>query len=305
MNAATWKALGPLVESDRPVGDPETINTAKLDRQPAEDLDAPPLTTCKAWAIGDAKTGKLLWSSEADMPLDIASTTKMMTALIVAQLVAADEKLLSDTITFSEQADKTGGSTADLRAGEQVTVGELLYGLMLPSGNDASVALAEHFGARLAGGGGDSTEKPVDRFIAEMNRQAEKLGLKQTHYANPHGLTAPGHRSSAADQLTLAFHVLQNDLLARIVSTRQHGSRVTGPGGYQRNVLWKNTNHLLAIEGYDGVKTGTTDAAGACLVARGTRGEDQLLVVVLGSANSAARYVDSRNLFRWAWQQRK
>lgn len=319
VDAATWTALGALVESDSPVADPETINAAGLDRQPPEELDGPPLVTCKAWAIADGKTGKILWSHDAEKRFDIASTTKMMTAYLVAQLAAADEKVLSEVVTFSERADKTPGSTADIRAGEQLTVGELLYGLMLPSGNDASVALAEHFGARFAtpgdlgSGGGrgpearaqqDSSDDPLARFVAEMNRQAEKLEMKQTHYANPHGLTATDHRSSAADQLMLALHVLENPLLAKVVSTRQHGSRASGPGGYQRNVLWKNTNRLLAIEGYDGVKTGTTDAAGACLIARGQRGSDTLLVAVLGSATSDARYVDSRNLFRWAWRQR-
>lgn len=331
VNAETWKALGPLLESDAPVAEPESINTAKLETQPADDLDGPPLTTCKSWAIGDSKTGKILWSHDADKPLDIASMTKMMTAHLVAQLAAADEKVLDEVITFSEQADKTPGSTAGIRAGEQVTVGELLYGLMLPSGNDAATALAEHFGARFeppgdlrsGGGRGQATraqpgepraqsdgastpqaDEPLARFVAEMNRQAGKLGMQQTHYANPHGLTAKDHRSSSADQLTLAFHVLHSPLLERIVSTRQHGCRVTGPGGYQRNVLWKNTNRLLPIDGYDGVKTGTTDAAGACLVARGRRGENSLIVVVLGSASSDARYVDARNLFRWAWRQR-
>lgn len=304
VNAATWKALGPLVESDAPVADPETVNTAKLETQPRDELDGPPLTTCKAWAIGDGRTGKLLWSSEAEKPLDIASTTKMMTAHIVAQLVAEDDKILTEIVTFSEQADNTSGSTAGLRAGEQVTVGELLYGLMLPSGNDAAVALAEHFGARMDAGGGNGSDDPLPRFVAEMNRQAEKLGMKHTHYVNPHGLTTAGHRSSAADQLTLAFGVLQSPLLEKIVATRQHGTRVIGPGGYQRNVLWKNTNRLLPIDGYDGVKTGTTEAAGACLVARGIRGQDELIVVVLGSANAAARYVDARNLFRWAWRKR-
>ncbi len=304
VNAATWQALGPLIESDAPVADPATINTAKLERQPPDDLDGPPLVTCKAWAIGDGATGKLLWSHDADKPLDIASTTKMMTAYIVGQLAAADEKVLGEVVTFSERADTTSGSTADVRAGEQVTVGELLYGLMLPSGNDASVALAEHFGLRLASEDGKPTDDLLLRFVAEMNRQAAKLKLTQTHYANPHGLTASDHRSSAADQLTLAIQVLKNPLLEKIVSTRQHGFRVTGPGGYQRNVLWKNTNRLLAIEGYSGVKTGTTDAAGACLVARGQRGDDSMVVVVLGSASSAARYVDARNLFRWAWRER-
>ena len=304
VNAATWKALGPLVESDAPVPEPETINTAALPKEPAEDLAAPPLTTCKAWAISDAKTGQLLWSHDADKQLDFASTTKIMTALIVAQLAAADEKVLSETITFSKRADETAGSTSDLRSGEQVTVGELLYGLMLPSGNDASVALAEHFGSRFDPAEGNGDDDALARFVAEMNRRAASLGMKQTHYANPHGLTAAGHKSTAADQVTLAHHVLANPLLAKIVSTRQHGTRVTGAGGYRRNILWKNTNRLLAIDGYDGVKTGTTEAAGACLVARGTREGDSLIVVVLGSANSDARYVDSRNLFRWAWQQR-
>jgi len=136
-----------------------------------------------------------------------------------------------------------------------------------------------------------------------MNRRAAELGMQQTRYANPHGLTEEGHRSSAADQLKLAAAVLKQPLLAEIVATRQRGCTVTGPAGYQRNVLWKNTNRLLTIDGYRGIKTGTTDAAGACLVASATRESRHLVVVVLGSDTSAARYVDARNLFRWAWRQ--
>ena len=86
-------------------------------------------------------------------------------------------------------------------------------------------------------------------------------------------------------------------------NTRQHGAKLQGPGGYERNVLWKNTNRLLAIEGYEGIKTGTTSAAGACLVSLGERDGRRLIIVVLGSASSDARYVDTRNLFRWAWSQ--
>ena len=304
VNAETWKALGPLVESDAPVPAPETINSARLDLAPPEDLDGPPLVTCKAWAIGDATTGQILWSHDADKPLDIASTTKMMTAYLVGELTRADEGILGEVVTFSERADKTPGSTAGIRAGEQLTVGELLYGLMLPSGNDASVALAEHFGSRFEPPVDEPTADSLARFVAEMNRRAQSLKLEHTEYKNPHGLTAAGHRSSAGDQLKLALEVLKNPLLKTIVSTRQRGCSVTGPGGYQRNVLWKNTNRLLAIDGYSGLKTGTTEAAGACLVAHGRRGDDALVVVVLGSASSAARYVDSRNLFRWAWTKR-
>ena len=97
---------------------------------------------------------------------------------------------------------------------------------------------------------------------------------------------------------------LRNPLLRKYVATRQRGCKLVGAKGYQRNVVWKNTNQLLAMEGFDGVKTGTTRAAGACLVSSGRRGADHLVVVVLGSASSAARYVDTRNLYRWAWLER-
>jgi serine-type D-Ala-D-Ala carboxypeptidase (penicillin-binding protein 5/6) len=298
----TFAALGALVEAEA-VPPPETTNAATLPREPREALDGPPLVTCKAWVIGDAKMGAVLAGSRESDRLDIASTTKMMTAYIVCRLVQDDPKVLDEIVTFSAVADKTVGSTADLREGERVSVGELLYGLLLPSGNDAATAFAEHFGPRLksesSGGNGDAPGS----FIAEMNRQAEKLGLAETHYENPHGLTAKDHKSSARDQLKLATAALNLPLFRQVISTRQHGTKVTGPGGYERNVLWKNTNRLLGIEGYRGVKTGTTDAAGACLIACGERDGRELVVVILGSTSSDARYVDARNLFRWAWSR--
>lgn len=304
----TFKALGPLVEAEV-VPAPEAVNTADLPRLPRESLDGPPLVTCKAWAIGDAKTGELLHGDKADAKLDIASTTKLMTAYLVCKLATDDPKVLDEVVTFSATADKTIGSTADVREGEQVSVGELLYGLMLPSGNDAATALAEHFGGRMASGspsasGGrqppDETA-PAATFVAEMNRTAEALGMVDTHYENPHGLTAKDHKSSARDQLKLASAALQLPLVRKVISTRQHGTKLIGPGGYERNIVWKNTNRLLGIDGYLGVKTGTTDAAGACLIACGERDGRELIVVVLGSTSSDARYVDARNLFRWAW----
>jgi D-alanyl-D-alanine carboxypeptidase (penicillin-binding protein 5/6) len=127
--------------------------------------------------------------------------------------------------------------------------------------------------------------------------------MADTHYENPHGLTAKEHKSSARDQLKLASAALQLPLLRKVISTRQHGTKLIGKSGYERNVVWKNTNRLLGIDGYLGVKTGTTDAAGACLIACGERDGRELIVVVLGSTSSDARYVDARNLFRWAWSQ--
>ena len=178
---------------------------------------------------------------------------------------------------------------------------------MLPSGNDASVALGEHFGKRFRPARDETPERAADplwRFVAEMNRTAVRLGMTATHYENTHGLTAETHLSTAADLLTLARAGWKMKRFRQYVGTRQHGCRLVGPGGRQRNIVWRNTNRLLPTEGYDGVKTGTTSAAGACLVSTGRRGKDRLFVVVLGAAASAARYTDSRNLYRWAWIQR-
>ena len=299
----TFKALGALIFADAPQPAPAEVNAEKLPALPAEPLDGPPHVTCKAWIVADAKTGKTLFGSKETEKLDIASTTKIMTAYIVCELAKADPKVLAEELTFSETADKTNGSTADVRAGEKIAVGELLYGLLLPSGNDAAQALAEHFGPRFQESGVRSQES-ARAFIAEMNRQAAKLEMKDTHYENPHGLPARGHQSTCRDLATLARTAMQNPLFRQYVGTRQHGSKVIGPGGYERNIVWKNTNQLLGIPGYSGIKTGTTTAAGACLVSWGERDGKELIVVVLGSTSGDARYTDARNLFRWAWSQK-
>lgn len=322
VDVATWRALGPLVLEDDPAPAESPAELSPL--APAESLDGPPLTTCKAWAIADGATGGLLWGHQASQRLDMASTTKIMTAWIICQLAQADAEVLKEEVTFSEAADRTPGSTADLVAGERTTVGDLLYGLLLPSGNDAAVALAEHFGPRFApaggaAGAGEHASAPagadgkssldavsgeaVRRFVAEMNRRAAQLGLADTHYENPHGLTARGHHSSARDLAILGHVAMQDALLRRIVGTRQYQTTVRGRDGSERSVTLRNTNRLLGIDGYQGVKTGTTTAAGACLVAWGRREGHELIVVVLGATSADARYVDARNLFRWAWSQ--
>jgi serine-type D-Ala-D-Ala carboxypeptidase (penicillin-binding protein 5/6) len=331
VDEATFKAIGtsaatasnapvPAVENDadsEPDDDPSPV-TAK-----AETFDGPPVVSCRAWAIGDVSTGKLLHQHEAARKLDNASTTKLMTAWLVAKLARQHPEILDEELVFSERADKTSGSTAGIEAGEKLRVGDLLYGLLLPSGNDAAVALAEHFGARIGSEAGEEAEdakgdsaeasgpekergeqvSAYDRFIDGMNREAAALELTQTSYKNPHGLTANGHGCSAGDLVTLARHVLEDPVLSKIVSVRRYRCDVTNADGSTRKVSWTNTNRLLEIEGYDGAKTGTTTAAGACLVASGNRHGKRLIVVVLGASGSEARYADARNLFRWAWQQ--
>ena len=302
VGAETWAALGPLVD-EQPAPDPAEFNTAEIEKQPLEDLTDPPVTTSQAWAIGDSKTGNLLWGFHENEVRDIASTTKIMTAYLVLNYAQDHPEVLDEMIEFSERADLTGGSTAGVRTGEKIPVRELLYGLLLPSGNDASVAFAEHFGPRLVEASQASDLQPYDAFIQAMNTMAAELNMTNSSFKNPNGLPEEGHHSTALDLLKLAHHAMQIPLFREYVGTARHGCTVEGPGGYQRNLAWTNSNRLLKTEGYEGIKTGTTNAAGACLVSQGTRDNESLIVVVLGATSSDARYVDSRNLFRWAWLQ--
>lgn len=303
---ALWKALGPVVE-EMTIAAPEVINAETLTKQPIESLDGPPFVSCNAWIVVDAADGRAIGGYETETPLHFASTTKIMTAWLVVQHAEKHPEILEETLTMSVRSDETRGSTADIRAGESLSVREALYGLMLPSGNDMSVALAEHFGVRFhpAVESARTTEKtdPLSLFVAAMNTEAARLGMSKTQYTNPHGLTNSLHLSSVSDQAILARATLGSALFRQYTATRQRGAMVRGPGGYTRNVLWKNTNELLGTEGYDGIKTGTTDQAGACLVSTGERDGKRLIVVVLGSAASKSRYTDSRNLYRWGWQQ--
>ncbi len=273
---------------------------AQAPKAPPEKLDGPPIVTAKGWVIADGKTGQMLWGEKADEPLPIASTTKIMTAWIVLQLAAKNPEVLDEIVTVSEVAAKTTGSSAGVKAGDQLPVRELLYGLLLPSGNDAAMVFAEHFGPRLRLDG--KPTEAVPSFVAEMNRQAATLKMKNTKYIDPHGLTK--NLSTPRDLALLASTVLKDERFAAYVSTRSHSFDILTASGEKRTATWQNTNRLLGIEGYDGVKTGTTTAAGSCLVGSGRYQGDHLIVVVLGCTSNDSRYADTRNLFRVGWKER-
>jgi D-alanyl-D-alanine carboxypeptidase (penicillin-binding protein 5/6) len=263
-------------------------------------LDGPPLVTAKAWAIVDGATGKFLWGDHETEPLVLASTTKIMTAWLVLDLQRKVPDLFEQTIVVSEAAAKTTGSSAKIQAGDRVLVRDLLHGLLLPSGNDAAAAFAEHCGSQYRQEG--DPESAAEAFVAQMNRQAKEWKLDQTRYFDPHGLGK--NHASTRDLAHIAWMAMQHELFRKIVQTPRYECEVEGSKGEKRQLAWSSTNRLLEITGFDGIKTGTTTAAGSCLVSSGHRGKDHLIMVVLGSTSSDGRYVDSRNLYRWAWRER-
>lgn len=277
----------------------------------AEDLAAPPVTTSPVWAIADGATGQVLASQQGDEPVKSASTTKVMCALVVLELAAKDPAVLSEQVTFSKLADATEGSTAGLKAGESIAVVDGLYALMLPSGNDMGNAFAEHFNKRLAPPGPETppsitAEKFGTRrnFIAEMNRIAARLGMTNTKYRLPYGDggTDDDRTTTAHDLLKLGQAAVKDATFRQVVKTVKHTAKVLLPGssGKTRDITWENTNKLLTLGTYDGIKTGQTNAAGYCLLATGEQEGRRLFVVVLGAATEPGRFADTRNLFRWA-----
>jgi D-alanyl-D-alanine carboxypeptidase (penicillin-binding protein 5/6) len=239
----------------------------------------PPQVTAEAALVTDLDSGQTLYSLKPEEKLPPASTVKIMTALVTLQRANLD-----DVVQISARAAGMEGSRMGLTPGEKLTVRDLLYGLLLPSGNDAAVALAEHVA-------GDE-----ETFVALMNATAADIGLQSTHFASPHGLGSPSETVSAADLVTLTRKALADPAFSEIVAT---------PAAYVSGHQLENTNQLLSsFAGADGVKTGTTDEAGECLVASATRNGHRQLVVLLGSQD---RYGEASALLNWAnsaWQWR-
>jgi D-alanyl-D-alanine carboxypeptidase (penicillin-binding protein 5/6) len=286
------------------------VSLAAADK-PAEDLAAPPVVTAQSWLIADLDSGRELAAHLPDEPRKAASTTKIMCAYVVLELAHKDPGVLNEWVTVSKLASGTDGSTAELKEGEQVRVRDGLFALMLPSGNDMGNAFAEHFHPRLAAPGDETpasakTEASATRrnFVAEMNRTARRLGMQATTYriAYGDGGEATDFTTTARDLVTLTLAARQNALFREVVACTEHRAKIRLPGGGEREALWKNTNELLQLANYDGVKTGMTTSAGRCLVATGLHAGHGLIVATLGSTSDEARFADSRNLFRWAWR---
>ncbi len=222
-------------------------------------------TSAAAAVLYDAEGGRVLYAENGKTPLPMASTTKIMTAAVALEYGCPDA-----VSTVPEEALNVEGSSVYLAKGERFTQRELIYCLLLESGNDAAIALAH----AVAG----STEA----FVALMNRKAAELGLKNTHFANPHGLSAEGHYTTAEELAAITAYALSLDGFEEAVSTVS--ARLEGEGHLPRYLV--NHNRLLrSYEGLIGVKTGYTIAAGRCLVTAARRGEMTLIAVTLNDRN--------------------
>ncbi|HML32581.1 D-alanyl-D-alanine carboxypeptidase family protein [Sporomusa sphaeroides] len=240
---------------------------------------APPTLSAQAAVLMDAKTGQVLYDRNMNKKLAPASTTKIMTAII-----AIESGRLDETTRVSIHAASTPGSSLNLYPGQSITLRELLTGLLLRSGNDAAVAIAEH----LAGS--------VDAFVAIMNQKAGNIGALHTHFRNPHGLSAPNHASTAFDLAWITRYALNNPTFAEIVGTKETNIEWLDRKGKSHDRNLRNTNKLLwMLEDADGVKTGTTNAAGPCLVSSATRNNQKLIAVVL---HDHSRWFDSMMLLK-------
>ena len=270
---------------------------------PAIAPPAPPPVSAEAVYVVDIDAGAELYARNPDERLPAGSTLKMATALVVRRHADLDDLVVVDA---SDEVDAEVYSHLGIVAGDEVTVEDLLWGMLLPSGSDAAKALARHVGATLPGGDADDPAASRAAFVAAMNDLATELGLANTRFANPTGDDDPEQYASARDLALLATEVLNDETLARIVRTPAWEGVTAGPE--PRPLAVKNVNQLLLEdEAVLGVKTGATPDAGACLVAaRRYADGNRVVSVVLGSTGrfgpegtlvEDGRWDDTRALF--------
>lgn len=247
-------------------------------------IPAPPELSAKAWILVDADTGKVLVENNVNQQLPPASLTKMMTSYIVSADVHSGKIKEDDMVPISVNAWKTGGSRMFVREGTKVRLIDLLRGLIIQSGNDASVALAEY----VAGS--------EDSFADVMNQQAQLLGMSNTHFVNATGWPAEGHLTTAYD-LSLLARALIKDYPEHysIYSEKYFKYNIDKPQPNRNRLLWRDKS-------VDGIKTGHTESAGYCLVASAKRNDMRLISVVMGTDSEEARARESQKLLAYGFR---
>ena len=242
-----------------------------------------PTIAAASWVLVDTLSGQTLGAANPDERRDPASLTKLMTAYVAFGALRAKTITPSQMVQVSQQAWKAEGSRMFIEPRKAVSIDELLHGVIIQSGNDASVAVAEAVA---------STE---EAFVAKMNEEATRLKLASTHFTNATGLSHPQHYSTAGDIARLAAALIRDyPEFYPLYSQKEFR---------YNNITQSNRNRLLWTDPYvDGVKTGHTDAAGWCLVASAKRGDRRLVSVVLGAASDSSRAAESQKLLNWGFQ---
>lgn len=232
--------------------------------------------------IYDRASGRILYEKNGNKQTPMASTTKIMTAIVVLE-----NAKLTDTVTITTKAAGIGGSRLGLKKNDKITVNDLLYGLMLRSGNDAAVALAIHVGGSVEG------------FAEMMNKKAEELNLTNSHFVVPHGLDNEGHYTTAYELAKMADYALKIDKFKEIVGTKVATIHING---YAKKI--NNTNNLLgSVSGVYGVKTGFTNGAGRCLVTACKRNDLDIITVIIGADTNKIRSKDTIKLIQYAYTE--
>jgi D-alanyl-D-alanine carboxypeptidase (penicillin-binding protein 5/6) len=258
-------------------------------------MPQPPEVAARAYLLMDVTTGQVLAAKDPDQPVEPASLTKLMTAYIVFDALKAGKISLSQTLPVSERAWKMPGSRMFIDPKMQVPVEDLIKGMIVQSGNDATMALAEGVGGSL------------ERFVQLMNEQARALGMSRSSFKNPEGLTEPGHVTTARDLATLATRLMRDfpQYVPYYAIQRYRYPGTPAANDSNRNLL------LFRDPSVDGLKTGHTNAAGYCLVAtarrqvpglgEGPQGQRRLLSVLLGATSENARAAESQKLLNWGY----
>ncbi|OMJ78100.1 hypothetical protein SteCoe_22165 [Stentor coeruleus] len=261
-----------------------------ISRKPISSI---PLVTCEAWSIYDPITKKFLAGKNDDQIREIASISKIMTCVVCLEIADEQNIPLSTIVSVQELASRTKGTSANLEEFDELTIYDLLLGLMLPSGNDSAMALSLFFGKIYM------EINPLNGFLKVMNYMADYIGLTSTTFQNPHGLSIKPNFSTAKDVNLLTAYAMKNRVFKDIVNTKTYVVNVYNPMFGYKKIVWKNTNILLG-KGFDGAKTGTTDKAGACLCASIDDSITPFLVTVLKSKTNDDRWDDTVKLAEWA-----
>lgn len=250
----------------------------------ASNVSELPKTNSRKYIVYDRISKSMIIGKNEDIKSAMASTTKIMTTIVILEKADLNEK-----VTVSAKAGGTGGSRLGLKRGDKASVRDLLYGLMLRSGNDAAVALAEHVGGSVKG------------FAELMNEKAIELGLTNTHFVTPHGLDDANHYTTALELAKLTDYAMDNETFAKIVGTK---STTIYINNQSRQI--NNTNELLGVlNGVVGVKTGFTNNAGRCLVTETKRNNMDIITIVLGADTKKDRTKDSANLIEYTFSKYK